>query len=376
MVNRFKDEQGAVSLLTVIFFMIFISIIAVGFTTIVVADQRQAVDNDLAASALSAARNGVEDGKRILLYCNNNPSAVGCSDVLDKESCNVLGSGNGKILANALGIVSNASGEGVSGGAPEYQQHFTCLRINKKTDDIEAPLNSTTDYVQRLKTEQAFQSLEVAWRIDSGGLLQNGSHISSTGWPNVTAWNSSKRFPVLQLQIIPFVEADFADLNILEKNTRTLFLVPCATGNTPCVGKAPNIGSDARSDINHRGIGSEPIVYAVCDPVKSSCSTTIGGFNGGDAGGTQYYARISLLYADSAILTLKAKSSSDSLVKFDDVQPAIDSTGRTNDVFKRVKTRVSYNSNYISANALSSAAPICKVMTVTNDGSSSSYDCD
>ena len=48
-------ESGLVSILTVIFFIIFISILIVGFIKITTDEARQATDNDLSASALASA---------------------------------------------------------------------------------------------------------------------------------------------------------------------------------------------------------------------------------------------------------------------------------------------------------------------------------
>ena len=65
MTRRHHQQSGMVSILVVMFFMIFMSLLIVGFVKIMSDEQRQATDNDLSASALAAAQSGVEDGKRI-----------------------------------------------------------------------------------------------------------------------------------------------------------------------------------------------------------------------------------------------------------------------------------------------------------------------
>jgi Tfp pilus assembly protein PilX len=166
---KHKAEEGVVSLLTVIFFMIFISIIVVGFTTIVVADQRQTVDNDLSASALAAARSGVEDGKRILLYCLANPSAAGCATATTSHDCDTFKSPNAAytLATSVLNIPLNANGEGATGGATAYQQYYTCLTVQTKTDTLKTTLNAGSDYIQQLKTVSAFADLNVTWESTS-----------------------------------------------------------------------------------------------------------------------------------------------------------------------------------------------------------------
>lgn len=370
---RRKAEEGVVSLLTVIFFMIFISLIVVGFTTIVVADQRQTIDNDLAASALAAARSGVEDGKRILLYCAANPSATGCAEVQNNTSCDALKSGNGSVLAHTLGIDVDSSGEGVTGGtgAEDYQQYFTCLTVATQTATLTTTLNAGTDYIQQLRTVSGFNTLTVKWESDTINLTNPTSPIMTTGWPTLTSWNTSSRFPVIQLEVIPYTSSSFSNLDTLEGQTKTLYLVPCvnsSTGNVCTGGQAANISADARSGSGSlRLLDSPPIIYTKCT-AGTTCSVILGGFTPG----TQYYVRATLLYANSVNLTLSVANGASS-VNFDNVQPQIDVTGRTNDVYKRVQVQVSSAPTLPTSTALDSAVPICKTMTVQT--ASGSYDC-
>jgi hypothetical protein len=97
--------------------------------------------------------------------------------------------------------------------------------------------------------------------------------------------------------------------------------------------------------------------------------------SGFDSTTFQYYVRASLLYADSTTLKMSAYDGS-SPVNFANVQPWIDVTGRTSDVFKRVRAEVSYQPTVpLPKNVIDSAAPICKNMTVTDDPASSTYNC-
>lgn len=376
LLNNRKSEQGVVSLLTVIFFMIFISLITVGFISIVIADQRQTIDNDLSASALAAARSGVEDGKRMLLYCTTiNPGAPGCTEALNsQDNCNAFNAASGAAaysLATSLSVPVNTSGEGVTGGASAspYQQYFTCLTIQTKTPYITTPLNSDSDVIKPLKTVAPFTKLKVSWS-GVGSYLQRGSSLA--GWPTLSAWNSARYMPVIQLQTIPYT--NLADLNSLEAGTRTTYIVPC---DATCVLPSTDINLiDWRSAAGELRVGNAPITYAACTVLGSTynCSTTLTGYNSTPP--QQYYVRVSLLYATSTTLTLSALDNN-GVVNFDGVQPWIDVTGRTNDVFKRVRSEVGYQPvNPIPTNALTSAAPICKDMTVTNEALSSSYDCD
>lgn len=372
-----QRELGVVSLLTVIFFMIFISLIVVGFTTMVVADQRQTIDNDLSASALAAARSGIEDGKRILLYCQQNPSATGCTEAINsQDNCDAFnGATAAHQLAMNLPVAINNEGEGATGGATEYEQYFTCLTIQTKTPTVSTTLSAGTDYIQRLKTVTPFTQLKVTWSGDGTYLDRTGT--LSGGWPSLSSWNSSQHMPVIRLQTIPYTS--LADLNAVEAATKTVYIVPCKTTTCLPVGGDLTI-LDMRSGVSTpsgglRSSGQESIAYADCPAAVGTsytCTVTLSGY---DSSTTQYYVRASALYTTTTKLTLSAADGTGSVL-FDNVQPWIDATGRTNDVFKRVRAEVSYTSNVIvPTNALNSAAPICKDMIVTNAAASSTYNC-
>ena len=367
-----RNEQGVVSLLTVMFFMIFISLIVMGFVTIVVADQRQTTDNDLSASALAAARSGVEDGKRVLLYCQTNPSAACDAAINSQDNCKAFISGTPAYgLATSLDVPLGANGEGVTGGAnaTAYQQYFTCLTIQTKTPSLKTPLNADSDYIQRIKTVSQFKKLKITWSGD-GNYLQRVSGVA--GWPTQASWNSSGFMPVIQFQTIPY--SSLTDLNAVESQAKTVYIVPC---NNMCVSLTDIGALDIRSgagDLRVPGAGA-PITYAQCSQSAGfyTCSATLSGY---DSSLWQYYVRATLLYASSTTLELSALDQNDVVVNLDNVQPWIDVTGRANDVFRRVRTEVAYKPTVpLPEQALDSAAPICKVMRVTNIAISSIYSC-
>lgn len=131
-------QSGMVSILTIIFFMIFISIIVVSFVRIMSDEQRQTIDNDLSASALAAAQSGIEDGKRVLLHCLNTgaPDAQ-CATMLNSAAqpnpCSVFKNANS--IRGPLNL-ANSQWNGdyvIVGGnsAEDYQQYYTCLMITK-----------------------------------------------------------------------------------------------------------------------------------------------------------------------------------------------------------------------------------------------------
>lgn len=354
--------------------MIFISLIVVSYLSLVITDQRQTLDADLSASALAAARSGVEDGKRILVYCASNATDPNCIAVLNStDNCSMFKAGNpGATLASTLSIPIDGSGQGSTGGATQYQQYFTCLTIQTKTPNATTPLSADNDYIQPLRTVSPFSQLRVSWS-GTGSYVQNTGTLSN--WPTLANWKAQ---PVIRLQIIPYT--NLSNLDTVEAATKTVYIVPCQSGSIACTSSLKDINVlDVRSPAGSLRGGSAPVTYASCtitSGIGYQCAATLTGFSGGSAGTTQYYARTTLLYASSTTLQLAALDGSGNSVNFDNVQPIIDVTGRANDVFKRIQTQVSYAQNpALPQNALESAAPVCKDMTVTADPTSSTYNC-
>lgn len=376
--------------MTVMFFMIFISLIVTGFVTLVVDDQRQTTDNDLSASALAAARGGVEEGKRVLLYCKKlkqtDPlgySTSGCDAALNsQDNCDVFKTGAASTLASTLSVpIDSVTGEGVTGGsgAADYQQYFSCMTIQTKTPYVSTTLTKDNERIQSLTTDAPFSNLKVSWAGDGSYTVRTGT---LSEWPTLSVWGAAAYMPVIQLQVIPYVAtvAGFADLNAIEQGSKTVYIVPCnGAGGCAAASKDINVLDVRDLVIGKVRIGGAPITYATCAAsgiTSYSCSVTLTGFVGGGPGGTQYYTRARILYGEQTNLQLAAQNAGVP-VNFDDVQPWIDATGRTNDVFRRISAQVSYaaSSTSLPQDALNSAAPVCKNMTVSSNAISSTYNC-
>ncbi|MEP7205015.1 MAG: hypothetical protein ABI716_02385, partial [Candidatus Saccharibacteria bacterium] len=135
-VNSMNNKQtGAVSLFIVIFTTLLISIITVGFIRIMLSDQRQATDSDLSQSAYDSAQAGVEDGKRALLdyqaQCRLGTLQCDAAAVILKSpECNkalkqVINYTPGQEVLVKKDLTDNNV----------LQQAYTCVKINRLTDD-------------------------------------------------------------------------------------------------------------------------------------------------------------------------------------------------------------------------------------------------
>jgi hypothetical protein len=88
------------------------------------------------------------------------------------------------------------------------------------------------------------------------------------------------------------------------------------------------------------------------------------------------YLRLSALY-NGAHYSIRLKNGSE-YVKFDRVQPQVDSTGRANDMFRRVKARVELKGDFTYPEAaVDMQGNLCKNFTVTDaeDGFTGATSC-
>lgn len=376
MTHNRSNESGLVSILTVILFTIFISIMVVGFIKIMTDEQRQTTDNDLSASALSAAQSGVEDAKRIISYCSESSNqGVPCDNMLNSANspneCSVFTSGPSQGIFNSAKISYDSTNTRVLVGDESFQQSYTCLTIDSKPRTVQKPLVAGKSTVIPLSMD-ALTDLDITWSDDSGSYgtrpVQLNNFTPTTGWTDSTGTNP--RPPVLRAQIIPYSPGS-VDLNASESASDTFFFVSTSSGTSTSIARS----SDTRGTPGNVRTGGAPIVYTSCTTPASqgySCTMKITGFTASPS--EHYYLRLSLLYGSRADITISGQNSG-TPVTFDGTQYVIDVTGRANDVFRRVSTRVS-PAVYAAfpEYAVESSGPICKDIQV-GTATSTQYNC-
>lgn len=316
------NQRGAVSMLTVIFLALLLTIITTSFVRLSVTEQRQSIDDDLTTRAFYAAESGVEDAKRAIaefqegniteaeLYGNECRPAQGLSSDLD--------------LANL---------------ATEY----TCQLIDLSPADFQAALDEWQSVTIPLRGVDPFSQITIEWHIYDGGPYSRRAS-SATNLPRVSAWGDA---PAM-LRAGFFSVPSAAGFNGSDVSLSTVFINPDSSGSTVDPFSAANDGT-----VVNGGCTSSPVEG------EYACSMTLSNFNSS----RDNYLRLQSLYKGTNVrVTLGG-------TLFDDVQAVIDVTGRAGDVFRRVEARVSLiNNEYpLPDIALWSNSEICKDFTVTDD---------
>jgi len=371
MINKIDRQNGAVSLFVVVFATLLISVVIVSFVRLMVNDEQQASTIDLSQSAYDSAQAGVEDGKRALLRYQNicsgtDSSACDAAFVnLTSEDCNVSLTDIVDISGDEVKIQQNL-------GDNALDQAYTCVKVQWETADYLGSLQAGESIVIPLTSRQAFDTVQLEW--------YTADDLQTTGDLTVSLPNNLPNYPllaqsewdintpsVLRSQLIQagssFSLGDFDSVSNLENNASTLFLYPTV---------APAIPSSTASflDDKRRGLAGE------VTPVECYSSLSGGGYAcrvklsapSLVVPGSIAYMRLSAFYNQSNYRVSLLNGAS-TVALFNGVQPEIDATGRANDLFRRVQTRVELrdvNFPYPEA-AVDVTGNFCKDFLITNN---------
>ncbi len=411
-------ESGQASMVTVAMFMMLFAAIAVSFTFVVISASRQALNDSLQSSAKIAAESGVEDAKRLIVYCYNRRQLGGgyssaddqklCSQVIGKLSDDLEGMKCDYILeqmknkAGIDGVEEESNGRGYrvkvgnnSSNKNENNEYYQCLKIATKTDNYQGIVNNLGKsvivplrVVDKYNQAAVIDRLEIEWhRNVTGNDGDNPAEMNGangTGLPPAGTWNSSNRPAVLRVERVgvPKKVGGFT-LNELADSDTALTLRPSVKKNVSNYRLGdykPQYPFNNRDKIapnsqyyDQHGNKIAPIVEATCknNNGEYACKTI---FNQESLYTDKtYYLRINAIYR-STHFKITAYDKNGSKLYFDGVQPLVDVTGRSSDSFSRIQARLkpSFDKNADSTNwwpeyVIDTNGKVCKDIEVQYD---------
>lgn len=350
-----NKQSGIAAIFTVVFFTLLISVIILSFIKIVTQDQQQATNSDLSNSAYDSAEAGVEDAKRALKQYNmecvelTTPDTANCAKYTNGADTGALDGAQCNSFQSLTNIVnpSNVSGSEVKVATnstdDSLDQAYTCLKVELQTKDYERTLSGNDSDLIHLKTvnDAAFNEIHLNWfnkednkypKVETLPTASGFNLPVNDGWPN-------DRPPILRAQIVAVPRgAGQVDSQFIDNNSRAVFMYPNQSGANPI--------DIAANDIGRRWPKSSP-VSADCkeNNAEYACNVVINSFKPGN-GGYDYYLRVTPIYNNATFqvqLFDTASATPAEPVLFDGVEPIVDSTGRANDVFRRVVSRVTFD---------------------------------
>ena len=242
-----------------------------------------------------------------------------------------------------------------SDGDNNFNQAYTCVNVTYKTKDYKNSLNAeTTDFIP-LKGTGDFGTIRLSWtKADDAGVSPQTA--ANTNVPYITNAADEAKLPqnsgqwgaknpaLMRVQLIELPKVN-PTLEAINNASRAAFLYPQSSG--PQVISA--YGSDPGS-LQGR-VGTDQVSSKIGLPRKVKCNPKFNEeyackdikLTGLNTASNDYYLLVSPLYANKTQFKLELIGDGDSVVSFDGVQPSIDATGRADDVFRRVETRVRFD---------------------------------
>lgn len=305
--------------------MIVITLIVLGFAEISRNEQRSSLDDQLSAQAYYAAESGVNDARTVI-----DAAVSAGNSVQDKTVC---GNQGNYTLNSTVDATHNAS--------------YTCVLVDASPSTLVYNVGYTSTVVPIISSGGAFTSLILNWQV-ADGLSQSAAgcytNIGSLDELPVAsgggAWGCN--YPVVRIDMLD-ANGALARAN-WSGNTATMFLIPF---NSVVVNN--NVTLTSRGSV----------IPARCG--ATGCTANITGL-----AGTKYYLRITTLYQTNSKLTITAGAAG---VQFTGAQATIDSTGKAQDVLRRVLVAVDLtdaNASNIPSAAIISEDSICKRFGTTN----------
>lgn len=323
--NNHYSEWGVTSLFIVLFASLLLSIITVSFAAMMIREQQRSTDDEQSQSAYDAALAGVEDGKRVIAACNNG----------NQTACNAINAHECTTVTAASIQTGEANGEvklqtAVAADGRELNQAYTCVVISRNTDNVKKVLEHDASVMIPIRATGNFNQVVVSWHTsdDATTSLVDGALAEL---PQLSAWPAA-RPALLRAQLMQYdssigiTPSDFDD----GPNAHTLYLQPQTTVNS------------LSFSLDNRRSGNLELQAATCVnggfsvATGYSCQAVIQLPNISNRAG---YLRLTSFY-NSTHLMVELRNSANTNVDFEGVQPSIDSTGRANDLFRRVEARI------------------------------------
>lgn len=330
-----KTRRGVASLYVVIFATILFGVIVLSFIRIILSETIQSSNDDLSQSAYDSALAGVEDAKIAVnryYQCINDPNQTNCGTLFGGNCDNFY-------LKHYLYANTTDSSPVIiqsTGGTEAYDQAYTCVIINNVVSDYRSTLTSDSRTrvvpigIGSISLSQV-KEVEFQWyseingtqfyNLNDSGQLADRDHASTP--------------PVMSLTLLQ----TGANINLDDFNNST-------SGNYSTMILLPSEDDDAintinRSEIEKAGnssVTNTPFLIK-CEHAEFACTARLTDLSFATGGNAMLV--ISMPYGDIITdFSVTLKDGSGNAINFENVQVSVDSTGRANQLVRRVETRL------------------------------------
>ncbi len=401
---KLKFKKGAASFYVVAFSTLVLVILAASFAAIIISEMTRTANDDLSQSAYDSALAGIEDAKLAFYNyqaCKeqgisasvSRPTGTGaltCAEIIwyMEKGLNDKNYNSCDMVAHILGRISKDENsevmiqETIKGGDNSMQQAYTCVKINTKLSDYRSTLteeNPTRTVKVQLANVAAnnIKKVKISWysRTDGTDLVYSGISSGSVRFPTLREGRAPTP-PILSLGLVQTTDtfnfSDFDKVTSNATNRATVFFVPTDNQNVARSSKAPDnyIGVYNGSEnvltsaqiikSNDRTVKNIP--YVVYCPKNLeygdfTCSATVDlpDAIGGTRNDETFMFVVSIPYGqpstDFALeffcaegqtcgTVVEGAGTAPNQAILEGVQVNIDSTGRANNLYRRIEARL------------------------------------
>ncbi|HKR82219.1 MAG TPA: pilus assembly PilX N-terminal domain-containing protein [Candidatus Saccharimonadales bacterium] len=322
------NQSGLVSIMVTMILMIVMSLIVIGFAQISRRNQREVLDRQLSTQAFYAAESGVNDVRNLIRTNGTPPAKTDCANT-------------GAFYAGLQPVINAAN-----------NVSYSCVLVNPNPTQLQFnSIDNTSSTVIKIQPLTApIKTLTLTYQPNASVAtpVANCPATASNAFVPPANWKCG--YGVMRMDL---ASTDGAlDANTLAASTMTTFAVPIAG--------APG------TTINYAAGTSNPKTLTGVSCNATNCKLNIDNMQVHFS----YYLRLSSLYM-GVPLQINGTDINGNAVKFVGAQVVVDSTGKAQDVLRRIQAYVSAtgrsdrNSN--PDNAVSSFGPLCKRFSVTGD---------
>lgn len=322
------SEQGIVSMMVTMILIIVLSLTVLAFAQLSRRNARQALDNQLSTQAFYAAESGVNDARNLIATANTNGTAV-----QPKTTCNDTGNGFYSSLNNTLNSAANIA--------------YTCLLVNPSPNSLVYSSVNTHSLIVPVNSANGanLKTINLAWqsKLVSGSPLAGCPGSTNGVFSPTASWSCG--YGVLRFDLVP-TSSNNLTVDSLSGGTMTVFAVPVTGGGTNAISYAPG--------------GTNAVSGVTC--TNSGCNLSV---DVSSAASANYYMRISSVYKDAS-LQLTGNDAAGQ-VNLSGAQVLIDSTGKAQDVLRRLQARApvaATSRNQLPDYAMQSTSSVCKRFSI------------
>ena len=396
-------KKGAASFYMVAFSTLILLVIATSFAAVIISEVTRSGNDDLAQSAYDSALAGVEDAKLAYynylscirdkdVHTEQTPdgmSPVTCGEILyyiNNPNCDMVGHILGRIGENAEG--SDVMIRETRDGDNELLQAYTCVEIQTTLKDYRGTLTDT-DPMRVVQAKfsgidaNRIERVKVSWfsDVDGSSLLDGGNYAnfrsSRVTFPIPSSTSKISAPPTIAVGLVQtadrFTLEEFDETRDGQTNRGMVYLVPTENASRAAGKNTPDnyigvydsgynkITADQIVKSNDQTVKNLP--YVVYCPLDSGsefvCSATLElpkAINGGRSnesfvmtvmlpyGQPNTHFALEFCTVDGECTTRYDGSGSVTVssdaVELENMQVSIDSTGRANDLYRRIEARL------------------------------------